>query len=114
LQIQEISADGLEIRVIPAISNTISNVDFLDFFADSFFKLPKSQTLTNLFLFKDANTSMRVFDYVQDKFTFSTTPYSIIFKLNTPAPDGVNIGELIWLSQQVSDSLVDTINNCTT
>jgi len=109
LQIQEISADGLEIRVIPAISNTISNVDFLDFFADSFFKLPKSQTLTNLFLFKDANTSMRVFDYVQDKFTFSTTPYSIIFKLNTPAPDGVNIGDLIWLSQQVSDSLVDTI-----
>jgi hypothetical protein len=109
LQIQEISADGLEIRVVPAISNNISNVDFLDFFADSFFKLPKSQTLTNLFLFKDANTPMRVFDYVQDKFTFSTTPYSIIFKLNTPAPDGVNIGDLIWLSQQVSDSLVDTI-----
>lgn len=109
LQVQEVSANGLEVRVIPAISNQISNVDFLSFFADNFFKQPKSQTLTNLFLFKDANTSVRVFDYVQDKFTFSTSPYSIIFKLNTPVPDGVVVGDLVWLSQQVSDDLVDTI-----
>ena len=109
LQIQEISADGLEIRVVPTVSTIYDNEGFLTSFAEKFFKLQKSQTLTNLNLFKDANTVMRVFDYVQDKFTFPTTPYSIIFKLTAPAPDGVVIGDTIWLSQQVSDDLIDTI-----
>jgi hypothetical protein len=109
LQIQEISADGLEIRVIPAVSTTLDNTSFLQNFGESFFAIPKSQVLSNLVLFKDANTAMRVFDYVQDKFTFPTTPYSIIFKLSAPAPDGVILGDFLWLAQQVSDDLVDTI-----
>ena len=109
LQIQEISADGLEIRVIPALSTRYSNDSFLQLFSEGFFNLPKPEILPNLFLFKDAVTPIAVFDYVQDKFTYATTPYSIIFKLNAPAPDGVVIGDLLWLAQQVSDDLVDNI-----
>lgn len=109
IQIQEISADGLELRVIPALSSTYDNTDFINFFGSSFFSLPKEQTLVNLFLFKDANTSVRVFDYVQDKFTFDTAPYSIIFKLNTPVPAGVVVGDLLWLAQQVSEDITDEI-----
>jgi len=109
LQIQEISADGLEIRVIPILSSKYDNVNFLSFFESGFFKLSKTQTLSNLFLYKNANTPIRVFDYVQDKFTYTTSPYSIIFKLNAPVPADVNIGDAIWLSQQVSDSILDEI-----
>jgi len=109
LQIQEISADGLEIRVIPILSSKYDNVNFLSFFESGFFKLSKTQTLTNLFLYKSANTPIRVFDYVQDKFTYTTSPYSIIFKLNAPVSADVNIGDAIWLSQQVSDSILDEI-----
>ena len=109
LQIQEISADGLELRVVPVLSTQYDNTNFLNAFQSDFFAIPKAQTLTNLFLFKDANTSMHVFDYVQDKFTISTTPYSIIFKLTTPIPVGVVVGDFVWLSQEVNDSLVDNI-----
>lgn len=109
LQIQEISADGLEVRVLPANVNLPANVGFIDFFATGFFQVPKSQVLPNLFLYKDANTAMRVFDYVQDRFTFPDSPYSIIFKLNVPVPDGVVIGDFLWLSQQVSDTVADEI-----
>ena len=110
LQIQEVSSDGLEIRVIPSLSTNLDNTNFLEFFSRRFFELPKSQVLPQLFLSKDANTTMQVFDYVQDKFTYSASPYSIIFKLNTPAPAGVVVGDNIWLSQVVSEDLpADTI-----
>lgn len=110
LQVQEVSSDGLEIRVIPALSAEYDNTGFLDFFAKKFFELPKSQVLPQLFLSKDANTTMQVFDYVQDRFTYNTNPYSIIFKLNTPAPNGVVVGDNLWLSQAVSSDLpADTI-----
>ena len=109
MQVQEISADGLEIRVIPALSSTYDNTDFINFFGGGFFSIPKAQTLVNLFLFKDANTNAKVFDYVQDKFTFDTTPYSIIFKLTSPVTDSIRIGDLLWLAQQVSEDIVDEI-----
>lgn len=109
MRIQEISADGLEVRVVPAASTEFNNADFNAFFADKFFNIPKAQTLVNLFLYKDANTTMRVFDYVQDKFTFAQSPYSVIFKLNSPAPSEVVIGDLIWLTQQVSETIIDSV-----
>lgn len=109
LQIQEISADGLEIRVIHAVSSVYGNVNYTNYFSDGFFKVPKSQVLPNLFLHKDPTTSMRVFDYVQDKFTFPNPPYSIIFKLNTAAPKSVSIGDFLWLAQQVSEPISDFI-----
>jgi hypothetical protein len=109
LQIQEISADGLEVRVIPALSSTIDNANYLNFFENGLFNIPKAQVLPNLNLFKDANTSVRVFDYVQDKFTFSYAPYSIIFKLSSPVPSGVNIGDFVWLAQQVGEDFSDNI-----
>jgi len=109
LQVQEISADGLEVRVIPVLSSTITNVDFISFFESALFTIPKAQVLPNLNLFKDANTSVRVFDYVQDKFTFSLTPYSIIFKLSSPIPSDIIIGDFIWIAQQVSENFSDNI-----
>ena len=109
LQIQEVSANGLEIRVVPTISSLYSNTDYLSFFESNFFKVSKAQVLPNLLLYKDASTIINVFDYVQDKFTISTTPYSIIFKLNTPLPSGIVVGDLLWLTQQVSETLVDDI-----
>lgn len=109
LQIQEISADGLELRVVPATSSELLNSDFFNYFSDGFFRVPKSQVLPNLFLHKDATTSMRVFDYVQDRFTFPTTPYSIIFKLNAPTPAGILVGDFLWLAQQVSDNITDEV-----
>ena len=109
LQVQEISADGLEVRVIPVLSSTITNVDFINFFESGLFNIPKAQVLPNLNLFKDANTSVRVFDYVQDKFTFSLTPYSIIFKLSSAIPNDIVIGDFIWIAQQVSENFSDNI-----
>jgi hypothetical protein len=109
LQIQEVSADGSEIRVVPVLSTEYDNENFIATFADKLFGIPKAQTLTNLFLFKNATTALRVFDYVQDKFTYPDSPYSVIFKLNASLPDGVSVGDLLWLSQQVSDDLIDYI-----
>ena len=109
IRIQEISADGLEIRVVPVLSTAYDNFEFINFFGRDFFNLKKSNTLVNLFLFKDANTSMGVFDYTQDPITIEESPFSIIFKLNAPVPLGVNTGDLLWLAQQVSDSITDTI-----
>lgn len=109
LEVQEISANRLEIRVVPTVSNTISNTSFLSAFETRFFQIPKPQVLPNLFINKDANTSVRVFDYVQDRFTFPNAPYSIIFKLNTPLPEGVVIGDLVWLNQQLNENHEDDI-----
>ena len=109
VEIQEISSDGLEIRVLPINSATLPNPSYRDYFGSNFFILPKAQTLVNLFLFKDANNSIKVFDYVQDKQTVISSPYSIVFKLESPAPASFIIGTELWLAQQVSDPITDSI-----
>jgi len=106
LRIQEISYNGLEVRVRPATSLTIANDNFLDFFQNGIFQIPKSQLLTNLFLFKDEVVSAPVFDFIQDKFTITESPYSIIFKLGSPLSSNVVVGDDLWLAQQVSDDYV--------
>ena len=103
LSIQEISADRLEIRIVPILSNTLDNSSFISQFQEGLFKTPKSEVLSSLFLFKEANNFTQVFDYVQDKFTISLSPYSIILKLNAPAPQNYIIGDELWLAQQVSN-----------
>ena len=108
LRVQEISADGLEVRVIPAVDSQ-NSAEFQSFFAADFFSLPKPIVLPDLYLYKDALTRIQVFDYVQDKFTFRDFPYSIIFKLTSPASGIVRIGDSIWLAQEVSQPSVDTI-----
>lgn len=102
LSIQEISADRLEIRIVPILSSTLDNSSFISQFQEGLFKTPKSEVLSNLFLFKEANNFTQVFDYVQDRFTISLSPYSIILKLNAPAPQNYIIGDELWLAQQVS------------
>lgn len=102
LRIQEISFNALEVRVQPVTSPILSNESFLQFFSNGIFQIAKSQLLTNLFLFKDQATFAPVFDFVQDKFTISEHPYSIIFKLSSPLPAGVVVGDELWLAQQVS------------
>lgn len=110
IRIQEISANGLEVRVVPVLSAAYNNFEFINFFGRDFFKLKKSNTLVNLFLFKDTTTSMGVFDYTQDPITIENSPFSIIFKLNSPVPLGINTGDFLWLAQQVSDNITDTIS----
>ena len=108
LTIHEISSDGSEVRVVPSTSNlpipTLKN-----FFSNGFFQLPKAEVLPNLSLFKSTNDSVSVFDYVQDKFTFVNHPYSIIFKLGNPIPRTYEVGDSLWLAQEVSETLVDTV-----
>lgn len=108
LVVQEISANGLEIRVRPAFSTILDNSGFIQYFQEGLFKTPKSQILSSLFLFKDANSFFPVFDYVQDRFTISSSPFSIIFKLSSPAPADVVVGNQIWLAQQISEDFTTT------
>lgn len=110
LSIQEISFNGLEIRVRPVYSSTISNDSFLEQFRTGLFKTKKSQIITNLFLFKDETSFFQVFDYVQDRFTIGDPDFSIIFKLTAPLPAGVVVGDELWLAQQVSEDYNDTIS----
>ena len=107
ITIHEISSDGLEVRVIPRADTYGSS--FNKFFSNDFFRLPKSEVLTNLSLFKSSNDSVTVFDYVQDKFTFTSNPYSIIFKLSNPIPRTYIVGDSLWLAQQVSERLIDNV-----
>jgi len=108
-QVHEISGDGLEVRVVPSLSNQFDNSAYLDSFVDGLFSTPKSINLVNLFLHKDAQTNAQVFDYIQDIFTFPNSPYSIIFKLVAPISQNINVGDVLWLSQQTSDSVEDII-----
>lgn len=108
LIVQEISANGLEIRVRPVLSTILDNSGFIQYFQEGLFKTPKSQILSSLFLFKDANSFFPVFDYVQDRFTISSSPFSIIFKLSSPAPADVVVGNQIWLAQQISEDFTTT------
>ena len=100
--VQEISSNGLELRVRPVLSSTLDNTSFLNQFETGLFVTPKSEILSNLFLFKDANLAFPVFDYVQDKFTINSSPYSIIFKLAAPIPPSIVVGDELWLAQEVS------------
>ncbi len=112
VEIQEISSDGLEARIVPTPSATLNNANFLEFFSNGLFKLPKAQVLPNLVLLRQTATgtqSYRIFDYVQDKFTISLNPYSIVLKFASPLPANVALGENVWIAQQVSDPIIDTI-----
>jgi hypothetical protein len=109
LSIQEISNDRLEIRVIPFLSNNVSNVDFINFFGNGFFQYSKSIVLPNLYIYTDATNRIGVFDYIQDKITVIDSPHSIIFKLITPLPNDISVDDLIWLSQEVSNPIQDTV-----
>jgi hypothetical protein len=101
LVIQEISSNGLEVRVRPVLSDIIDNTQFIQYFQEGLFKTPKSEILSNLYLFQDAQISTPVFDYVQDKFTVNEAPYSIIFKLSSPIPASARVGTEIWIAQQL-------------
>ena len=101
LVIQEISSNGLEVRVRPILSDVLDNTQFVQYFQEGLFKTPKSEVLSNLFLFQDAQTFTPVFDYVQDKFTINEAPYSIIFKLSAPIPASARVGTEIWIAQQL-------------
>ena len=109
LSIQEISNDRLEIRVIPFLSNNVSNVDFINFFGSGFFQYSKSIVLPNLYIYTDAVNRIGVFDYIQDRITIIDSPHSIIFKLITPLPNDISVDDLIWLSQEVSNPIQDTV-----
>lgn len=109
LLIQEVSVTGLEVRVVPVLSDTLSNDNFVSFFAEGFFKLPKSKNLPNLFLFKDALNSFKVFDYVQDSFSVPESPFSIIFKLAVPIGTNILVGDVVWIGQEVSEAVVDEV-----
>ena len=109
MQIQEVSADGLEIRIVPSLATQLDNYGFLEAFRDSLFIKTKSRILTNLTLFKNATTFTPVFDYIQDRFTFPDVPYSIILKFPTPISDTFFVNDFVWLAQQVSDDLIDNI-----
>ena len=108
LVIQEINATGLEIRVRPVLSQTLDNSQFVSFFQEGLFKTPKSEILSELYLFQDFNTSTPVFDYVQDKFTINEAPYSIIIKLSAPIASTARVGTEIWLAQQLSGDFPTT------
>lgn len=109
LVIQEISYNGLEVRVRPVLSTVLDNTSFVDQFQNGIFSTKKSQLLTNLFLFKSQlsapATAVPVFDYIQDKFTIQQSPYSIIFKLSSPVPSDFVVGDQLWLAQQISDDV---------
>jgi len=107
--VQEISANGLEIRLRPVLSSVLDNGGFLEQFQNGLFVTPKSQVLSDLFLFKDANLSFPVFDYVQDKFTINSAPYSIIVKLAAPIPAAVVVGDELWMAQEISTDYNSTI-----
>ena len=109
LSIQEISNDRLEVRVVPFLVNNVSNVEFVNFFASGFFQNDKSIVLPNLYLYSDALNRVGVFDYIQDRITIIDSPHSIIFKLTTPLPNDVTVGDLLWLSQEVSNAVQDTV-----
>ncbi len=107
IQIQDISADRLEVRVVPAISG--SSPGFLDFFEKGFFNLNKQEVLADLSLCLSPLDTTPVFDYIQDKITVDSSPYSIIFRFSSPVPNNLVIGDLVWFSQQVSTPIQDRV-----
>lgn len=109
LQVQEISSNGLEVRLVPEQLGNSDLTSFYNYFETGFFSYPKSIVLPNLFLFKNATAFYGVFDYVQDPFTTPQKPYSIIFKLLAPVTPDLLVGDSVWIGQEVSTSVVDEI-----
>jgi len=116
LQIQEVSNDRLEIRVVPALINPNaqgktenSDTIFQDFFSTGFFQLDKLSVLPNLKVYWTQQDSVKVFDYLQDKFTVQLSPYSIIFKLIEPLPSTLSVDDFVWITQEVSEPVVENV-----
>ena len=112
IEIQEISSDGLEARVVAATHPTLDGFNFKNFFSSGLFNTPKSQILPNLSLYKQDGVgvvSFRVFDYIQDKLTVGIAPYSIILKFNSPLPTSIGIGDSVWLAQQLGSTVNSSI-----
>lgn len=112
LIVEEISSDRFEIRVTPDIllsGSQYLNNNLFEFFQTGFFDKPKEEILPNLYVFKSTFESVKVFDYVQDPFTFDTPPFSIIFKLGSPLPLTIQTGDYIWLAQEVSQPVRDSV-----
>jgi hypothetical protein len=109
LEVHEISSDGLEARVLPVASQTQTDEAFFDYFGGTFFQLPKSDTLGELYLFKDSQTSFKIFDYVQDRFTFRESPHSIICKFTAPVTGELLVGDFVWIAQEVNPTVLDEV-----
>ncbi|CAB4143506.1 hypothetical protein UFOVP450_155 [uncultured Caudovirales phage] len=120
LLVQEISADRLELRVIPAQlagdgtaegteSADAANADLFRFFGEGFFNLDKQAVLSSLYVFLDNTTSIEVTDYIQDKYTVQSYPYSIIFKLQQALPLSVGIATTVWVSQETNPPVVENV-----
>lgn len=120
LLVQEVSPDRLELRVIPAQlagdgtpeGDAIAedtNIAFARFFGDTFFTLDKQIVLSNLYVFIDNITSIEVTDYIQDKFTVQSYPYSIILKLQQALPITTNVGSLVWVSQEANPPVTENV-----
>lgn len=117
---QEISADRLEVRVIPAQlegdgteegndnANGV-NAAFFRFFGEDFFGLDKQAVLSSLYVFTNNTTSIEVTDYIQDKYTVQSYPYSIIFKLQQALPLSVGVGTSMWISQEVNPPVTENV-----
>lgn len=120
LLVQEISADRLELRVIPAqlagdgtaegnANAEATNAAFFRFFGEDFFGLDKQAVLASLYVFLDNITSIEVTDYIQDKYTVQSYPYSIIFKLQQALPLSVGVSTAIWVSQEVNPPVTENV-----
>lgn len=112
IAIQEISIDRLEMRVVPyqpAGANDAQLENFNKAFGIDFFTIEKNSVLPNLYIYKNQFEAYKVFDYVQDPFTFNLYPYSIIIKFTAPLPLSVQVDDLVWLAQEVSAPLSDTV-----
>ena len=120
LLVQEISADRLELRVIPAQlagdgtaegtdSADAANAALFRFFGEGFFNLDKQAVLSSLYVFLDNTTSIEVTDYIQDKYTVQSYPYSIIFKLQQALPLSVGIATTVWVSQETNPPVIENV-----
>lgn len=120
LLVQEISADRLELRAIPAqlagdgtaegsAAAESTNAAFFRFFGEDFFSLDKQAVLSSLYVFLDNITSIEVTDYIQDKYTVQSYPYSIIFKLQQALPLSVGVGTSIWISQETNPPVTENV-----
>ena len=120
LLVQEVSADRLELRVVPAqlagdgtaegnASAEGTNAAFFTFFGDDFFGLDKQAVLASLYVFLDNITSIEVTDYIQDKYTVQSFPHSIIFKLQQALPLSVGVGTTVWVSQEINPPVIESV-----
>jgi hypothetical protein len=120
LIIQDVSADRLEVRLVPSLITPVegfvtteeanrANAEFISHFGGRFFTLEKQVVLSNLFLSLSTTTGISINDYIQDRFTIRNNPYSIIFKLNEPLPVTTNVGSLVWVTQELNPPVVEPV-----